>query len=123
MLVLKLPRQTRAPANAAVCTRHVRYRRSGLSGFEPVRLRDHVGDLVSAPTVPLNSDVVLIDESFIDYGLNCRQHALQSTAPRIARGVDDVRHEDQIAVADIESRIDRSARRGIPKCMQALRQP
>src|SRR5882724_7439144 len=112
MLVLKLPRQTRAPANAAVCTRHVRYRRSGLSGFEPVRLRDHVGDLVSAPTVPLNSDVVLIDD-----GLNCRQHALQSTAPRIARGVDDVRHEDQIAVADIKSRIDRSARRGIPKCM------
>src|SRR6266536_6547524 len=108
MLVLKLSRQTSAPANAAVSAGHVRDGSSGLRGFEPIRLRHHVSDLIAAPTVSLDADVRLVNKTLIDDGLNCGQHALQSTASRIAGRVDDVRHEDQIAVADVVSRIDRS---------------
>src|SRR6266404_533761 len=103
MLVLELARQTTAPTNPAVGTRHVCNRSAGFRGFETIRLRHHVSDLIAAPTVSLNPNVRLVNKATIDDGLNRGQHALQSTATRIARGVDDVRHEDQIAVADIES--------------------
>src|SRR3989440_9727112 len=98
MFVLKLSRQTGAPANAAVGAGHIRDRSPGFCGFETIRLRDHVGDLIAAPTVSLNADVRLVDKTFIDYGLNGGQHALQSTASRIARRVNDIQREDQIAL-------------------------
>src|SRR5207248_552712 len=118
MLVLKLSRQTSAPTNAAVGAGHIRDCSSGLRGFETICLRDHVGDLVTAPTVSLNADVRLVNKTFVDHSLNSGQHALQSTASRIASGVNDVRHEDQIAVTDVVSWIDRSTRAGIAKSVQ-----
>src|SRR6266550_603726 len=120
MLVLKLSRQASAPANAAVGAGHVRDCSSGLRGFEAIRLRDHVGDLITAPTVSLDANVRLVNKTFIDHGLNGRQHALQSTASRISGRVNDVRHEDQIAVTNVVSRIDRSARAWVSESMQAL---
>src|SRR5437867_888054 len=122
MLVLELTRKTAAPANTAIGAGHIRDGCAGLRGFEAIRLRDHVSDLITAPTVPLNSDRVFVDESLINDGLNSRQHALQRARSRIAGGVDNVRHENQIAVADIERWIDRSARAGIAKSVQSLRQ-
>ena len=108
--VLELARQASAPANAAVGAGHVRDHRARRRGFEAVRLRDHVGDLIAAPTVSLNADGLFVDEALVDHRLNRRQHALQRALARIADRVDDVRHEDQIAVADVVRRIDRSAR-------------
>ena len=70
----------------------------------------------------LNADVRLVNKTFIDHGLNGGQHALQSTASRIAGRINDVRHEDQIAVTDIVSWIDRSPRARIAESMQALRE-
>src|SRR6201988_5104145 len=57
----------------------------------------------------------------INHRLNSWQHALQRAAARITYRVDDVRHVDEIAVADVVSGIDRRARRRIAKAMQALR--
>src|SRR5258707_1371745 len=122
MLVLKLSRQATPPANAAVGARHIRDGSAVLCSFEAVRLRHHVSDLITAPTVSLDADVRFVNKTFIDHGLNGRQHALQSAASRIAGRVNDVRHEDQIAVADIVSRIDRSAGAWIAESMQALGQ-
>src|SRR2546423_8444843 len=120
MLVLKLARQPRAPANAAVGAGQVNDSGARFGGFEAVGLGDHVGDLISAPTVTLDADVLLVNESAIDDGLDRRQHALQRVTSRIAGFVNDVRHENKIAVADVVSRIDRSARAGIAKLMKAL---
>src|SRR5436305_10321138 len=115
MLVLKLARQPRAPANAAVGAGHVRDGGARFGGFEAIGLRDHVGDLISAPTVSLDADVVLVNESAIDDGLHRGQHALQSITSRIAGFVNNVRHENQVTVADVVSRINRSAGTGIAK--------
>src|SRR6202040_1667525 len=79
-------------------------------------------DLITAPTVSLNSNRVFIHEALINYGLNSGQHTLQRTLSGITDGVDDVGHEDQIAVADVESRIDGSTRAGIAESVQALRE-
>src|ERR1043166_9748767 len=98
MLVLKLTRQARAPANAAVSAGHIRDGCTGFGRFEAVRLRHHVSDLITAPTVTLYADVVLIDEAPVDDGLHRGQHTLQSLATGIAGFVNDVRHENQIAV-------------------------
>src|SRR5438552_18191412 len=122
MLVLKLTRQSGAPANSAVGAGHVRDGGAGRGGFEAIGLRDHVGDLIAAPTVPLNSDRVLIHETLIDDGLNSRQHAFHGALSGIAGRVNDVRHENQVAVADIVGRIDRSAWPGITKRVQTLRE-
>src|SRR6266446_6194978 len=102
MFILELTRQTGAPTNATIGAGHIRDSSSGLRGFEAIGLRDHVSDLITAPTVSLNSDRVFVDKSFVNDGLNPRQHALQRTRSRIAGGVNNVRHENQIAVADIE---------------------
>src|SRR3979409_2011435 len=103
MLVLELARQARAPTNTAVGAGHVRHRRAGRRGFEAIGLRHHVSDLITTPTVSLNSDRVLVDITPVDYGLDSRQHALQSALSRIASRVNNVRHENQIAIADIVS--------------------
>src|SRR5437764_15425282 len=115
MLVLKLPWQSRAPANAAVGAGHVRDGGARFGGFEAIGLRDHVGDLISAPTVTLDADVLLVNESAIDDGLHRGQDALQRVSSRIAGFVNNVRHKNQVAVADVISRIDRSARSRIAK--------
>src|SRR5690349_10528899 len=72
-LVLKLPRQASAPANAAVSARHICDERARRRRFETIRLRDHVGDLITAPTVSLDSDRVLVHVAFIDDRLNAGQ--------------------------------------------------
>ena len=110
VLVLKLARQAGAPANAAVGAGHIRNQRAGRGRAKAIGLRDHVGDLIAAPTVSLNADRLLVNKALVDYRLNCRQHTLQRALSRIADRVNDVRHEDQVAVAGIESGIDRSAR-------------
>src|SRR5712671_4739047 len=122
MLILELTRETAAPTNAAVSTGHIRDGGAGLRGFEAICLCHHVRDLITAPTVSLNSDRVFVHKSLVNDSLNSRQHTLQRTWSRIAGGVDNVRHENQIAVADIERRVDRSTRAGIAKSVQALRQ-
>src|ERR1041385_6414922 len=104
MFVLKLSRQTRAPADAAVGAGHVYDRRARFGCLEAIGLRDHVGDLITAQTVSLDTDVVLVNEPAIDDGLNGRQNALQSIAAGIASLVNDVPHENQIAVAHVVSR-------------------
>src|SRR5205085_10709737 len=114
--------KSRAPADAAVSAGHVHYGGAGLGGFEAIRLRDHVGDLVTTPTVSLDADVIFVNEAFVDNGLNGGQNALQRIATRIAGFVNDVRHENQVTVAEIVRRVDRSARAGIAKLMKALRQ-
>src|SRR5437763_1177818 len=119
MLVLKLPRQPRAPADAAVGAGHVHDGGARFGGFEAIGLRNHVGDLIPAPTVSLDADVLLVNESAVDDGLDSRQNALQSITSRIAGFVNNVRHENQVTVADVVSRIDRSARAGIAKLMKA----
>src|SRR6266511_5365942 len=123
MLVLKLTRQARAPADAAVGAGHVRDGGAGSGCFEAVGLRDHVSDLITAPTVSLDADRVFVDVTLIYDGLYCRQHALHGALAGITGGINDVRHENQIAVADVVCRIDRSARTGITKSVQALRKP
>src|SRR3979411_492454 len=110
MLVLELARQARAPTNAAVSAGHVRDGSAGRRGFEAIGLRHHVSDLITTPTVSLNSDRTFVDVPFVDHALDSRQHALQSALSGIADRVDNVGHENQIAVADIVSRIDRSTR-------------
>src|SRR5438034_10694373 len=120
MLVLKLAGQTSAPANAAVGACHIRDCGARLCGLETIRLRHHVSDLITAPTVSLDADVRLVNKTFIDHGLNGGQNALQSTAARIAGRVNNVRHEDQIAVADIVGWINRSPRSRIAESMQTL---
>src|SRR2546426_11020271 len=77
MLVLKLARQATPPANATVGAGHIRYCSPGFRGFETICLRNHVSDLIAAPTVSLNGDVRLVNKTFIDHGLNGGQHALQ----------------------------------------------
>src|SRR5437763_16288463 len=118
MLVLKLTRQAGAPADTTVGAGHVRYGGAGRGGFEAIGLRDHVSDLIAAPTVSLDTDRVFVDETFVDHGLNSRQHALHCALSGVAGRVNDVRHEDEITVAYIVSRIDRSARAGITKSVQ-----
>src|SRR5438045_6023940 len=109
MLVLKLPRQAGAPTNAAVSAGHIRNRGAGFGGFEPVRLRHHVGDLIAAPTVTLYADVVLIDKAPVDDGLHRRQDALQRVTAGIAGLVNNIGYEDQIPVTDVIGWVDRCA--------------
>src|SRR5438132_4789159 len=120
MFVLKLTRQACAPADAAVGAGHVRDRGAGRGGFEAIGLRNHVRDLITAPTVSLNADRVFVDEAFIDDGLDSGQHALHGALAGITGRINDVRHENQVAIADIVSRIDRSAGTRITKSVQAL---
>src|SRR5207249_10636070 len=61
MLVLERARQPRAPANAAVRARHVRYRRTSHRGTEQVRLRDKECRLIAAPRMTLNAEAFRID--------------------------------------------------------------
>src|ERR1041384_5662408 len=108
MFVLKLSRQTRAPADAAVGAGHVHDRRARFGCLEAIGLRDHVGDLITAPTVSLDTDVVLVKAPSIDDGSNGRLYALQSITAGIASLVNVVRHENQTAVAHVVSWFDRS---------------
>ena len=106
VFVLELAREPRAPANAAVGAGHIRHQCAGSGSFETIGLRDHVSDLVTAPTMALNADGVLFDEALIHDGLHGRQHALQRALTRITNVVDNVRHQDQITVAGIERSVD-----------------
>src|SRR2546422_3855324 len=113
MLVLELARQARAPTNAAIGAGHVYDGRAGLRSFEAIGLRQHISDLITAPTVSLDSDRVLVDIAPVEHGLDCWQHAFQSALSRITGRVDNVRHENQVTIADVIRRVDRSARPGI----------
>src|SRR4029450_2842650 len=104
--ILELSRQPRAPPDAAVGAGHVSHERSGRGGFEPIGLRDPVGDLVAAPTVPLNADGVFVDEAEVNDRLDRGQYAFERALARIADGINDVRHQDQIAVAGVKRGVD-----------------
>ena len=49
LLVLKLPHHAALPTDTSVSAGHVGHRRASLGGGEDIRLRHHVGNLVTAP--------------------------------------------------------------------------
>ena len=123
LLVLELPRQPGAPADAGVGARHIADGRSRFRTAKPIRLRDHVGDLVAAPRVALNADGLLVDEAQLHDGSDRGQHAAQRTLARLAGLVDDVGREDDVAVARVKRNVDARARCGVDETVHALREP
>src|SRR5215475_9911459 len=121
-LVLELARQPGAPPDAAVGAGHIAHERPGRGGFESVGLRDHIRDLIAAPTVALNADLVLVDKALVDNRLNRGQHAFEGALARIVDGVNDIGHQDQIAIAGVKRGVDRMARTRIDEPVQAVRQ-
>src|SRR5437016_3899640 len=101
MLVLELPGNSRSPANAVVGAGHVSHRSVCGRCAEAVGLGDHVSDLVSAPTVALNADSLLIDKASSDYRIDSWQNTLQRALSRLANGVNNVRLQDEVSVAYI----------------------
>src|SRR5262245_32798267 len=109
MFVLELARKSGAPSNSAVRRRHVHDHRSRRCCLETIRLREHVGDLIAAPAVSLDTYRVFIDESFIDDSLNRGQYAFQSALSGITDRVNDIRLEDEIPIAYVVGSIDARA--------------
>src|SRR5262245_42976146 len=101
MLVLELPRKSGSPSNPTVCAGHIGDDGSRCRGLEAIGPRQHVSDLVSTPAVALDSDGALVNEAFVDHRLNGRQHAVQRALAGEPNGVDDIRLEDEVAVARI----------------------
>src|SRR5262245_34021879 len=122
VFILKLPWQTRPPAYAAIGACHIGNRRSCFCGFESGGLRDHISNLITAPAMPLNADGVLIHKSFINHRLNSWQNTFQGTLPRMPYGVNNIGHQDQIAVTNIKRGVDIMTRLRWRKTMQAIRQ-
>src|SRR5678809_71893 len=122
MLVLKLARQSCSPANAAVGAGHIRNRRAGRGSLESSRLRDHISDLITTPTVALNSDRLLIDKALVYNRLNRWQNTSECALTRMPDGVNDIRHQYQVAVACVVRGIDRMARPRVHETMQSFRQ-
>ena len=58
LLILELPRQPAAPANAVIRADHVRTGAPASAARKQVGLRHQVGRLVAAPTVALNADAL-----------------------------------------------------------------
>ncbi len=112
LLVLEGPRHPRPPADAAVGAGHVDDRRARLDGGEDVGLGDHVADLVAAPAVALDADALRVDETHPEDLLDGRDDALEGARPRVADLVNDVGHEDDVAVADVPREIDVRSGRG-----------
>ncbi len=107
---LERPRHTSAPANPAVGADHVRDRRPCLHSREHVRARDEVRDLIAAPRVSLDPDPFRIDVTLSDDGIDGGDDALFGALARIARLVDDVGHQHDVAVADIARDVDAGGR-------------
>src|SRR5438045_7633215 len=122
MLVLELPGNCRSPANAVLGAGHVGYRSTGGRGAEAVSLGDHVSDLVSAPTVPLNADGLLIDKSAGNDRVDGGQNTLQRALSRLADGVNNVRLQYEVSVAHIIAGNDGVGRLGFHKSMEVLGQ-
>src|SRR5262249_19630125 len=120
--VLELARQPGAPSASAVGAGHIAPEGAGRGGFEAVGLRDHIRDLITAPTVALNADGVFVDEALVDDRLNRGQHAFERALAGIADGVNDVGHQDQIAVTGVKRGVDRMARTRIDEPMYAFRE-
>ena len=76
---------------------------------EHVGARDQVRDLVAAPRVPLDADPLRIDEALRDDGVDGGDDALLGALARIAGVVDDVRHQHDVAVADVAGDVDAGA--------------
>src|SRR5581483_7302586 len=121
MLVLKLPWNTWAPADAIVSADHIRNRSARSRGTKTIGTGNHVGDLVPAPAMPLNTDRLLIHKSAVHYFLNRRKHTVQSALSREANLVGDIRFQYQIAVADVVTHIDRMLWAGLDIVVHALR--
>src|SRR3954452_14201583 len=105
-LVLKLPRHSRPPANSIVSADHVGDRGNSLPCPEPAGSRYHVGDLIATPAMPLNADGLFVHKALIDHFLKGRQNTVKGTLAGIAHLVCDIRFQNEIAVADIDCRID-----------------
>ena len=122
LLVLEGARHAGAPADAAVGADHVRHRRAGLHRREHVRAGDEVGDLVAAPRVSLDADPLRIDVALRDDRVDGRDDALLGALARIARLVDDVGHQHDVAVADVARDVDARAGIGRAVAVQSLGQ-
>ena len=104
--VLKLAGTAAAPADAVVGGDHVGDRCAVFRGFEAVGLGDHVRDLIAAPTVTLDADVLLVDEAAGGDGVDAAEDAFECALAGVAGGVDDVGREDEVAVADVVGDVD-----------------
>src|SRR6187397_574643 len=96
-----LLRRARALVELIVEADEVRRRCTGHDRGEHVRLRDDVARLVSAPAVPMQTDVLWIGVPELDHLLYRARHAVQRRRSRCTDLVDDVGLEYEIAVARI----------------------
>src|SRR6185437_14039086 len=123
VLVLELAHHARGPADAAVGAGHVRHHGPGLDRAEAVGVGDHVGDLVSAPAMPLDADAMRVNEAHGLHRVNGGQHALHGAFAGRAGVVDDVGLEHDVAVAGVAQRVDAGAGRGRDVVVEVLRKP
>src|SRR5579859_1505430 len=101
MFVLELPGNTWPPADAVVGAGHVRDRSSCGRCPETVGLSNHIGDLVATPTVPLNTDCLLIHKACGNHGIDGGEDTLQRTLAGLTDRINDVRLQNEIPVAHV----------------------
>jgi hypothetical protein len=63
------------------------HRRTGLGGSEHVCTSDEVRDLVATPTVPLDTDRLLVNESLLHDTFDPRQHSVFGALSGVSRFV------------------------------------
>src|SRR5688572_5044683 len=122
LLVLELARTAGAVAHGRGGAGHVADDRTGLGGAEAIRLRDDVARLVAAPRMALEADALLVDVALGDDGVGRGHDAAIRTLAGMAGRVDDVRHEHDVAVARVESRVDDDGRCGRHEAVHDLRE-
>ena len=103
LLVLKHSTSTTAPSNATVGAGHVADRGARFGTGKHVGLGDQVRRLVTAPTVPLHSDVIFVHKALGNQVANTWQDRIGRTRTRLSCLVRNVRNEDEISPAHIEA--------------------
>ena len=122
LFVLELARAAGAPADAVVGGDHVDDGCAVFCGFEARGLGDHVGDLVAAPAVALDADVLFVDEAARGDGVDSAEDAFERALAGVAGGVDDVGREDEVAVRDVVADVDRVHGARVDEVVEVLRE-
>src|SRR5574344_2124490 len=102
MFVLKLSYRSASPPYTSVSTCHICNRRTchGCFPFKYLWMRNHVGNLITTPTLSVNTDIICICPFVFANLLYTGNNAIESRFAWVSNCIMDIGYKNQISLID-----------------------